>query len=79
MIELSSFLQISKYVFLNYFEALHDHSIFETLCTCPYLPLDVFQHVFMPLEEVQMLELCVVSLRLHQTALLNVHHLTETI
>lgn len=45
----------------------------------PYLPLDVFQHVFMSLEEVQMLELCIVSLGLHQTALLNVHHLTETI
>ena len=45
----------------------------------PYLPLDVFQHVLMSLEEVQMLELSVVSLRLHQTALLNVHHLTETI
>lgn len=50
---------------------------------CPqlsmYLPLDVLQHVFMPLEEVQMLELCIVSLRLHQATLLNVYHLTETI
>lgn len=44
-----------------------------------YLPLDVLQHVFVPLEEVQMLELCIVSLRLHQATLLNVNHLTETI
>lgn len=44
-----------------------------------YLPLDVLQHVLMPLEEVEMLELCIVSLRLHQATLLNVYHLTETI
>lgn len=44
-----------------------------------YLPLDVFQHVFMSLEKVQMLELCIISLRLHQATLLNVHYLTETI
>lgn len=46
---------------------------------CLYLPLDVFQHVFMSLKEVQMLKLCIIPFRLHQTALLNVHHLTETI
>lgn len=45
----------------------------------PHLPLDVFQHVLMSLEEVKMLKLCIVSLRLHQAALLNVHHLAETI
>lgn len=45
----------------------------------PYLSLDVLQHVLVTLQEVQMLELCVVSLRFHQTALLNVHHLTKTI
>lgn len=49
------------------------------LCLSVYLPLDVLQHVFMPLEEVQVLELCVVSLGLHQATLLNVHHFTETI
>lgn len=54
-------------------------TVFVHFSMYPYLPLDVFQHVFMSLEEVQMLELCIVSLRLHQTALLNVHHLTETI
>lgn len=45
----------------------------------PHLPLDVLQHVLVALEEVQMLELGVVSLRLHQAALLNVHHFAETI
>ena len=45
----------------------------------PYLPLDVLQQVFVPLEEVEVLELSVVPLRLHKPTLLNVHHLPEAI
>lgn len=46
---------------------------------CSYLSLDVLQHMFVALQEVQVLELRVVSLRLHQTALLDVHNFTKTI
>lgn len=45
----------------------------------PHLPLDVLQHVFVSLQEVKMLELRIISFRLHQAALLDVHHFTETV
>lgn len=44
-----------------------------------HLPLDVLQQVFVALQEVEVLKLCVVSLWLHQTTLLYVHHLPEAI
>lgn len=44
-----------------------------------HFALDVFQQMFMSSDEVGMLELCVVSLWFHQTALLDVNHLPKTI
>ena len=43
------------------------------------LAFDVLQQVFLSSDEERMLELCVVSLWFHQTALLDVNHLTKTI
>lgn len=44
-----------------------------------HFALDIFQQMFVSSDEVGMLELGVVSLWLHQTALLDVNHLPKTI
>lgn len=44
-----------------------------------HFPLNVLQQMLLTTEKVGMLELCIVSLRLHQTPLLDVDYLTETI
>lgn len=44
-----------------------------------HFALDIFQQVFLSSDEEGMLELCVVSLWLHQTTLLDMNHLPKTI
>lgn len=56
--------------------------VFLGICADTYISdfaFDVLQKVFLSSDEEWMLELCVISLWFQQTALLNVHHLTEPI
>lgn len=52
---------------------------FASFWTLTYLPLDVLQQVLMALQKVEVLELRVVPLGLHQATLLDVHHFPKAV
>lgn len=58
------------------FVGFHPNSV---LSHIPYLPFNVLQEVLMALEEIQVLEFRVITLRLDKSPLLNIHHFPKTI